>query len=59
MYVESRQGQFRERLDVLALPYVVGNTSAVVWPPGVVPRRPRVRQRMCVKDLAEQVPAQA
>ena len=68
--------EFRERLDELGLPYVVGITSAVVvWPPGVeplppkpyggtgrpavVPRRTRVRQPMSVKDLAEQVPAQA
>lgn len=68
--------EFRERLDELGLPYVVGITSAVVvWPPGVeplppkpysgtgrpavVPRRTRVRQPMSVKDLAEQVSAQA
>ena len=33
---------FRERLDALGLPYVVGITSAVVvWPPGVDPLPPK------------------
>lgn len=34
--------EFRERLDELGLPYVVGITSAVVvWPPGVDPLPPK------------------
>jgi SRSO17 transposase len=35
-------GSFRNRLDELGLPYVVGITSAVVvWPPGVAPVPPK------------------
>lgn len=35
-------GRFRNRLDELGLPYVVGITSAVVvWPPGVAPLPPK------------------
>ena len=65
---------FRNRLDELGLPYVVGITSAVVvWPPGIepleryrgrgrppeMPRRTARLKPLNVKALAQQLPASA